>query len=162
MKSEKFHRKGEKPTPIVVDEATRLTVQGTKPVHVYALDDNGKKAKLLTSLTNGKIKLHDVEEIWLESEGDSNSIIEGPDKIDNTPIVEGVQKPLTQTQQIRQWLQNEENLRNYARHQLTWEEFKDLGDLDDGDEFYGQFNQEMTKYEMQAEAMRQEANPFRS
>lgn len=161
MRSELFHKKGTKPTPIVVDEASRLTIQGTEPVHVFQLDDNGDKIKLLSSVTTGKLKLNNVNEILLESKGDFNSIIEGPDKIDNTPIEEAVERPLTQTQQLRMWLQNEDNMRNYAKQELTWEEFKDLGQLDDGDEFYSQFNQSMTKYEMQAEALRQESNPLR-
>lgn len=161
MRSEKFHKKGTKHSPIVVDEASRLTIQGTEPVHIYQLDDNGDKIKLLNSVTTGKLKLNNVNEILLESKGDFNSIIEGPDKLDNTPLEEAVEKPLTQTQQLRMWLQNEENMRNYAKQELTWSEFKDLGDLDDGDEFYSQFNPSMTKYEMQAEALRQETNPLR-
>lgn len=161
MRSEKFHLKNEKPSPLVVDEASRLTVEGTEPVNLFQVDDNGKKIKLLKTGTTYKVKLNDIEEVILESKGDFNSIIEGPDKLDNTPLEEAVEKPLTQTQQLRMWLQNEENMRNYAKQELTWEEFKDLGDLDDGDEFYSQFNQDMTKYEMQAEAMRQETNPLR-
>jgi hypothetical protein len=162
MRSEKFHAEGEIAAPIVVDEATRLTIQGTKPVHVFQVDDNGKKVKLLHSGINSKIKLHNVNEIILESEGDFNSIIEGPEQLDNTPIEVPVEKPLTQTQQLKMWLQNEDNMKSYARHELTWEEFKDLGDLDDSDEFYERFGQPgMTKYEMQAEAMRQELNPLR-
>ena len=161
MKSKLFHKKNTKPAPIVVDEASRLTVEGTEPVHVFQVDENGDKLQLLKSGTNFKIKINDCEEILMESKGDFNSVIEGPDKIDNTPIEVAVEQPLTQTQQIRQWIQNEENIRAQTMHELTWEEFKDLGDLDDGDEFYNQFNQDMTKYEMQAEAIRQEQNPHR-
>jgi hypothetical protein len=165
MRSEKFHRKGEKPSAIVVDEASRLTINAAdESVHIYQLDDNGKKVKLLGNVqpgSNAKFKLHDVEEIWLESKGDFNSVIEGQDPLDTTPIEVPVEAPLTQTQQLRMWLQNEENMRNYAKQELSWEDFKDLGDLDDGSDFYKQFNEGMTKYEMQAEALRQESNPLR-
>lgn len=162
MRSEKFHPKNEKAAPIVVDEATRLTVQGTKPVHIFQVDDQGKKVKLLKSGENLKIKLHDVNEVILESEGDFNSVIEGPEMLDNTPLEVPVEKPLTQTQQLKMWLQNEENIKAHAKTELKWEDFKDLGDLDNSDEFYERFGQPtMTKYEMQAEAMRQEVNPLR-
>jgi hypothetical protein len=165
MRSEKFHRKGEKPNAIVVDEASRITISAAAdPVFIYSLDNNQKKSNLLGSVHAGstqKFKLNDCEEIWLESKGDFKSIIEGPDKLDTTPIETPVEAPLTQTQQLRMWLQNEENMRNYARTELTWDDFKDLGDLDDGDEFYSQFPQDMTKYEMQAEAVAREVNPMR-
>lgn len=161
MRSEQFHPKGKKNAPIVVDEASRLTVLGTEPVNVFQIDDDGNKIKLLTQGVNFKVKLNDVNEILLESKGDFNSVIEGPDKLDNTPVEVAMEKPLTQTQELKMWLQNENNTQQLANHQLTWEEFKDLGDLDDGDEFYSQYNQNMTKYEMQAEAIRQEMNPLR-
>ena len=164
MRSQKFHPKQEKAAPIVVDEASRLSVHGAELVSIYQVDDQGKKIGLLDTVLPGerkKLKLNDVESIVMESKGDFNSVIEGPDKLDTTPIEVPVEMPLTQTQQLRMWLQNEQNMQNYAKQELTWEEFKDLGDMDDGDEFYSQFNPEMTKYEMQAEAMRQESNPNR-
>jgi hypothetical protein len=161
MRSQKYHDKTEIPTPTVVDEASRLTINGTEDVNVYQVDDQGNKVQLLASAKNMKIKLHDVNEIIMESKGDFNSVIEGPEPLDNTPLEVPVERPLTQTQQLKMWLQNEENMRNFARHELSWDEFKDLGSLDDGDDFYKQFNPELTKYEMQAEALRQEANPLR-
>ena len=60
------------------------------------------------------------------------------------------------------WLQNEQNVQANAKGELTWEEFQDLGNMDDAEEFYQRFGQkDMTKYEMQAEAMRQHLNPNR-
>lgn len=162
MRSQKFHSKSEKPVPIVVDEASRLTINGTEQVNVYQLDDTSKKCGLLATGQNLKVKLNNVNEVLLESKGDFESVIEAPDKIDNTPIEVTVERPMTQTQQIKMWLQNEENIKVSARTQLKWEDFKDLGDLDDSEEFYERFGHEdMTKYEMQAEMMRQEANPLR-
>lgn len=162
MRSEKFHPKGEKSVPVVVDEASRLTVYGTEPVNVFQVDDDGRKVKLLCRGTDFKVKLNDVNEVLLESKGDFNSVLDGPDPLDTTPLEVPVEKPLTQTQQLKMWLQNENNLQAQARAEMTWEDFKDLGDLDDGDEFYEQFGQPtMTKYEMQAEALRQHVNPNR-
>lgn len=162
MRSEKFHPKGEKAVPVVVDEMSRLSVHGTEPVAIYQVDDQGKKIKLLETITGkGKIRIKDCENIIMESKGDFQSILEGHDPMDKTPLEIPVERPLTQTQQLKMWLQNENNMRQLAKAELTWEEFKDLGDMEDGDEFYSQFNPNMTKYEMQAEAIRQEMNPNR-
>lgn len=164
MRSIKFHPKSEKASPIVVDEASRLTLNGAEQINVYQVGDDGKKIALLKTVqpgANEKLKLNNVNEILLESKGDFQSVIEGADKLDTTPLEVPVERSLTQTQQLKMFMQNENNMQQMANHELTWAEFKDLGDLDDGDEFYEQFNENLTKYEMQAEAIRQEMNPNR-
>ena len=108
------------------------------------------------------MKLNNVDQIMMDSKDGFNSVLEGPDPQDLTPVSVPVEKPLTQVQQMRMWLQNEENLRQLAAAEMTWEDFKDLGEMDDADEFYEQFGQpSMTKYEMQAEILRQHSNPNR-
>lgn len=164
MRSQQFHPKTSKPVPTVVDECSRLTITGTELVTVYQVDDDGKKCGILATVqpgSNTKLKLNDVNEIIMESKGDFQSVLEGHDPLDTTPLEVPVERPLTQTQQLKMWLQNENNIRQIENHAMTWQEFTDLGDLDDGDEFYSQFNPDMTKYEMQAEAIRQELNPNR-
>jgi hypothetical protein len=162
MRSEKFHAKSLKPVPVVVDECSRLTVHGTEPVNIYQVDDQGKKVALLETIHGkGKVRIKDCEQIIMESKGDFQSILEGPDPMDKTPLEVPVEQPLTQTQQLRMWLQNEQNMKQLANAEMSWEDFKDLGDMEEGDEFFSQFNPNMTKYEMQAEALRQENSPLR-
>lgn len=158
MKSTRFHQKKEKAVPVVVDECSRLTVQSTNsPVTVYQVDDQGKKVGIL-DVINGikKIKLHNAEQIIMESDGDFQSILEGPDPMDTTPLVVPVEKPLTSVQMVRAFYQNENNvraLRDMADAEMTWEDFKDLGDMTDGSDFFNEIGAPPTRYEMQAEQL---------
>lgn len=162
MRMADYAAKGKPLKDFQVNECSRFTVNGVENVAVYQVDDQGKRIKLLKKGTDFKIKLNEVDAIDVESKDGFNWVLEGPDPLDTTPLEVPVEKPLTQTQQLRMWLQNEQNIKQDREQELTWEEFQDLGNMDEADDFYKQFGQEgMTKYEMQAEALRQHANPLR-
>lgn len=160
MRSEQFHSGKEKSAKLAVKECSRLSVHSTEPVHVYQLDDQGKRIKLLHTFpanTKGKIKLNMVDDIEMDSKGDYQSILEGPEPMDMTSMVESVERPMTQAQLLRAYFQNADNVRALraavqadSEIELTFDDVMDLGDMEDGDRFFAENGMPKTRYEMQA------------